>query len=92
MKKLAIFAVLFCWVLAWPLYAGETSAAANAPAAEQPKANGEGCMPDGGCCGACAAARAQAATHGEEKQQGSDTTGAADAGGCPCKRAKQQTM
>ncbi|MCX8070943.1 MAG: hypothetical protein N3C12_00630 [Candidatus Binatia bacterium] len=91
MKKFAIVGLLWCSLIAFPAFA-EEPAANNSGAGEQSKAAGGGCMPDGGCCGACAAARAQAASQGEQKVDHGAKTEAQDVGGCPCKRVKQQSM
>lgn len=87
MKRFAWMLVLL-WVFAAPaLRAEEGSAPAGAPSAEQPN-TAEGCMPGGGCCGACAAARAQA-----QMQQGQEQAPKLeDAASCPCKRTQQKTM
>jgi hypothetical protein len=56
--------------------------AAPAPAPEKV----EGCMPGGGCCGACQASQVEA-----KPEEGKDAPAAA-AGGCPCSRKQQKTM
>ncbi len=88
-----MFAALVACVLTWPVVgrAGEVHEHGHqAPAAAAPQLvpdQAEGCMPDGGCCGACQAYRELE----QAKQRAEGTTDAAhEAGGCPCKRLKQK--
>lgn len=71
-----------------PLRAEEAPLASGA-AAEVREKSASGCMPDGGCCGACTAARVQGENQALQPPHGAETN-AAEAGGCPCKRAQQQ--
>ncbi len=48
--------------------------------------NMQGCMPGGGCCGACQAVQAEA-----KKAEG-EAQPAQAVGGCPCGRKQEKTM
>ncbi|GIW45051.1 MAG: hypothetical protein KatS3mg077_2333 [Candidatus Binatia bacterium] len=93
MKRFAFALAFVCSLFAFPLHAEDAPTAGSPPAGNEGKAAAiEGCMPDGGCCGACAAARAQARSQGEHDQHPGAAATAPEQAGCPCKRAKQQAM
>ncbi|GBD24717.1 hypothetical protein HRbin30_00030 [bacterium HR30] len=92
MKKFAIVALISFGLLAFSLQAEEASTAGGAAAQEQAASSAEGCMPNGGCCGACVAARAQAKAQEGQKHHEGQVGQDEKPSGCPCKQAKQQSM
>lgn len=91
MKTFTFLALISYALLAFPVHAEEGSTTAPAPVAEEAQSAPAGCMPNGGCCGACTAARAQASAPGEAKDHGSHVGQGEKSGGCPCKQARQQS-
>lgn len=86
MKIFVIVGVLTLALGTLPVRAEDAAPAPGAAAQPQEK-SAQGCMPDGGCCAACAAVRAQAQAQAEQAH--GSATSSADTGGCPCKRVQQ---
>ncbi len=74
-------ALTFCGSAALAKQKKSAPAAAATPGEAAPKAGG--CMPDGSCCGSCAAA--------QHDGQGKNAAAPAEAADCPCKHMKKQT-
>lgn len=88
MRKVTLvtFALAATLAIAGAGFAGESEPAAQpAPEAGSESADKGGCMPGGGCCGACQ----QAATNGKESG-GEEKAPAMDPENCPCKQKQKQ--